>query len=268
MAASSSSARSWSRGPAVATISPSDSMVSALPRQSLIRPPRGFDYRYQGHDVERLQVRPVQAEPDEAARERRETEAAPVEHVPSRARADRLHPRGGAGVEGVRVGDAGDDGTELGRPCASDRPAVEQRFPTGDADADRLVEQVGDDPDDGPPFVAERDQGAEARKSGGELPRPVDRVEDPDPVPTRAIGAELLAEDAVRRLALLDDSAQRRLHRSVHRRDRRSVGLDVDLRVARDALCGLARRVREHLGQPDEFVENHAGSATSETNAQ
>ena len=236
-------------------------MVSASPRQSVMRPPAASTTGTSAAMSNGSRFGPFKQSPTSPRRERSGVaEAAAVEDVPTGARADRLHSRGGAGVEGVGIGDAGDDGRQAVRTSATHRPPVERRPSTGHADAHGLVEEVGDHPDDGTSLVAEGDQGPEIRKAGGELPGPVDRVEDPHPFPIRSFGSELLAHDAVRRLPLLDDSAQRRLHRPIHRRDRGPVGLDLDLGIGRGAARGLARRLRESLGQPDELLGNHAGS--------
>ena len=254
---SASSALSWSRGAVVATISPSDSMVRAWPCQSVMRPPAASTTGTSAAIVEALQVRPVQAEPDQPSRKRGVTQAAPVEDVPAGARADCLHSGRGAGVEGVRVRDAGHDLGEALRARAAHRLPVEERPPTRDADARRLVEEVADDSDDGTPLVTKRDQGPEVRQAGRELTGPVDGVEDPHPVPIGAFGAELLADDSVSGLLPLDDAAQLRLHLPVEGGHRRPVGLDLDLGLERHEPGHLADAVRERFGQPNEFIGDH-----------
>ena len=97
-----------------------------------------------------------------------------------------------------------------------------------------------DDSDHRAALVAHGDQRPEIREAGGKLAGPVDRVEDPHPLPIGAFGSELLSNDSVPRLLLLDDAAQRPLHGAVEDSHRRPICLDLDL-GSFEVRCAVSR---------------------------
>ena len=89
---------------------------------------------------------------------------------------------------------------------------------------DRLV----DDPEDRPPVLGQRNQGAEQRHAADKGFGAVDRVEHPDELGIGALAAVFLANDAVIGKARLDQLPHRRLGGAVGGGDRAEVGLVVD----------------------------------------
>jgi hypothetical protein len=130
---------------------------------------------------------------------------------------DQIAPVGGGDGGVGEVGDSGDANPlavpERALPPACP-PAVSERGRRDDSARDLF-------------FTLERDQGRPDRDAAREVPRPVDRVDDP---PDRsAVVSLLLAEDAFAGPALGDPVAERTLDGPVGVRDRCQVRLRVDL---------------------------------------
>ena len=105
----------------------------------------------------------------------------------------------------------------------------------------------GRDADHRPAVALERDERRPDRDPADEVPRAVDRVDDPTRV--RLLAAALLAEEALGRPPLCDRRPQRLLDRVVGVRDGRQVGLLVDTQIR-----GAEPRQRERVGEVGELV--------------
>jgi hypothetical protein len=105
----------------------------------------------------------------------------------------------------------------------------------------------GGDPDNRPAVSLERDQRRPDRDPADEVPRAVDRVDDP--ARGGLLAAALFAEEALARPTLRDRGPQRLLDRTVGVRDRRQVGLLIDAQVR-----GAEARQRERVGEVGELV--------------
>jgi hypothetical protein len=105
----------------------------------------------------------------------------------------------------------------------------------------------GRDPERRAAVPLERDQRRPDRDPADEVPRAVDRVDDPARVGLAA--AALLAEEALAGAPLDDRRPQRLLDRAVGVRDRRQVGLLVDPEIR-----GAEARQRERVGEVGELV--------------
>jgi signal transduction histidine kinase len=93
----------------------------------------------------------------------------------------------------------------------------------------------------------ERDERRPDRDPADEVPRAVDRIDDPARV--RLLAAALLAEEALAGAAFGDLAAERLLDGAVSVRDRRQVGLRVDPEVG-----GAEPRQRDRVGEVGELV--------------
>ena len=136
---------------------------------------------------------------------------AAVAEIVRRARRQRGQRQLGAGARAHRLA------VHHGRMAAGADPALAER---------RMI----DDAEHRPPLLQQRDQGAEGRPPRDERFGAVDRIEDPHELGVAAVGAMLLADDAVRRIALADQLADRRLGLAVGERDRALVRLGLDRR--------------------------------------
>jgi hypothetical protein len=118
------------------------------------------------------------------------------------------------------------------------------------------------DPEDGLPLHREGDQRGPDLDPVGEVPRPVDRVDDPSAL-APLLEPPLLAEHRVLRVPIVDGAAHHLLDREIGLRHGALIGLDPDLEGAAEQLEGdLVRSVRELMGE-GEFGLEHAWEGTA-----
>ena len=110
--------------------------------------------------------------------------------------------------------------------------------------------RVGDDaehrPETGAVVALQRDQRAEQEAVGDEGARAVDRIQYPS-VAVAGLGPVLLTDDAVVRIAPLDQLAHRRLGGAIGQRHRRSVFLGVDRGAGQEVATDRRERGADQL---------------------
>jgi secondary thiamine-phosphate synthase enzyme len=135
---------------------------------------------------------------------------------------------------------------ETGYPGNADPVAVAKRVLPACCPPAVAERRSRDDPADSFSLALQRDQCRPHGDAAREVLRPIDRVDDPsDRAPVVTL---LLTEDALARTARGDPLPQCALDRPVRVRDRRQVGLGVDVQVVR-----AKARQAERVGQVGKF---------------
>ena len=142
-------------------------------------------------------------------------------------------------------------------------PSGERKRVGSPADTDPPLADAGlvDEAEHGPASVQQPDQGAEQGPSGDEGAGAVDRVEHPEPLRLRPLGAELLAQDAVLREALAEQAAHRLLGGAVGLGHRGGVALRLDQqRAAEQRADDRAGEVRRRFRRGERALGQSHGA--------